>query len=458
MATEVILPRQGQSVETCLIVEWKKKVGDPVVEGEVICEVETDKATFEIEAPASGTLLAVFFPEGEDVPVLTTLAAIGEEGEDVAALRPAESAGGAAASATESASATAPSAAAEPVVASIAPESAAVAVDSAAVGGARHAASPRARKLAQSNAVDVTGLAGSGPKGRVIERDVQQVVASRPPLSSAARAAAAGGAVIPAVGSGVGGRAVLADMKQVATAVEPDAAETGAPVTEIKLTGIRKLIAGRMLESLQTTAQLTLNASASAVGLLALRQRLKAAPEDWGVNRITLNDLILFAVSRTLPRFAELNAHFEGEVIRQFAAVNLAFAVDTPRGLMVPVIQQAQTCGLQALSTRAGELARGCVEGGVSPDDLQGGTFTVTNLGAYGIETFTPVLNPPQVAILGVGKAVLRPVERDGEVVFEPQLALSLTINHQVVDGGPAARFLGELSRMLADIELCLCL
>lgn len=229
-------------------------------------------------------------------------------------------------------------------------------------------------------------------------------------------------------------------------------------VRTIPVKGIRKVIATRMLNSLQTTAQLTLNASADATAILAYRKRLKESAETLGLRQVTINDLLLLAVSRTLPQFPDLNATFSDDVISQYKNVHLGLAVDTPRGLMVPVIRRANTLSLKEIAQEAKRLAAACLDSTISADEMNGGTFTVTNLGSFGIESFTPVLNAPQVAILGVGNINLKPVERDGEVQFIPHLGLSLTINHQVVDGAPAARFLQALAQGLAQIELLLAL
>jgi pyruvate dehydrogenase E2 component (dihydrolipoamide acetyltransferase) len=216
------------------------------------------------------------------------------------------------------------------------------------------------------------------------------------------------------------------------------------------------VIAERMWESLQNSAQLTLNASADARAMLAYRKRLKNSDETLGLQKVTINDLLLFVVSRTLPLYPEVNALFVDNTISRYKNAHLAVAVDTPRGLVVPVIRNAQALSLKQIADEAKRLATGAMDGSVSPDELTGGTFTVTNLGSLGIESFTPILNPPQVGILGVGNINLKPVEVDGEVKFMPHLGLSLTINHQVVDGAPAARFLQTLSQRLAELELLL--
>ncbi len=423
MAIPVILPKQGQSVETCAIVGWKKRVGDAVKTGEVLCEVETDKASFEIESPADGTLLAIYREAGSQVPVLETIAVIGTPGEMVATPT----------AATAPAAASAPA----PLASSTAPASLAPAVTvapAAPVPGGKIAVSPRARALAAANAVTLSGIRGTGPGGRIIERDVKQAMADGAGTAAGATAAPAPAAPRPAA-----------------------AALPSGGVREIKVTGVRKLIAERMLASLTTTAQLTLSSSADARALQELRARFKESPETMGLRGVTINDMVLFAVSRALLQHADLNAHFTGDAIRQFADVHLGFAVDTPRGLIVPVIRNAGALGLKAIAAGAARLAAACREGRISPDELAGGTFTVTNLGGLGVETFTPVLNPPQVGIIGVGSIVPRAAPgADGGVSFIPQIGLSLTINHQAVDGAPGARFLQTLAGLISRFDLLL--
>lgn len=447
MATVVIMPKQGNTVESCIITAWKKKAGEQVSEGEVLAEVETDKALVEVESPATGTLLELFFAEGDDVPVLTNIAAIGEPGEDVSALRP----DGAGAEAVSAEATPEPATPAAPPVAE-APSGSAIIAPPA--DETRRRISPRARRLAQQKGVDVSNIQGSGPLGRIVERDVQAALAKQPTMTPLAKSMVAGGGyTAPEAGSGLGGRIMAGDLAPAAAEREAPAAEE---VTVIPVKGVRKIIAERMLESLQSTAQLTLNSSADARALLAYRQRLKGSAEELGLQKVTINDLILLAVSRILPQFPELNALFQEDEIHQYQNVHLGMAVDTPRGLMVPKIRWANKLSLKQISAEGKRLASTCQEGKINPDELSGGTFTVTNLGNLGVESFTPVLNPPEVAILGVGNINLKPIEVAGEVEFIPHLSLSLTINHQVVDGAPAARFLQALAQGLADVELLL--
>jgi pyruvate dehydrogenase E2 component (dihydrolipoamide acetyltransferase) len=290
--------------------------------------------------------------------------------------------------------------------------------------------SPRARKLAAAHGIDAAALAGSGPRGRVIVRDVQ------------ARLDA-------------GGLQTTENRNKTSRQEAPITHGTkGSPANTVKLAGARRVIAERMLASLQSTAQLTLHASADARMLQDRRARLKATPAGYGLQGISINDLVLYAASRVLARRPDVNALLVGDEIEQHAAVQLGFAVDTPRGLLVPVIRDAHTLTLRALSQQAKALAEAAVAGKITPDALQGGTFTVSNLGAFGVEAFTPVLNAPQVAILGVGNIALKPVQVDDAVQFVPRIGLSLTIDHRALDGAPAARFLAELADTIANVDV----
>ncbi len=430
MATEVLMPRQGQSVESCIIIEWKVNEGDVVSEGQALCEVETDKATFEVEATAAGTVLGIFYPADADVEVLKTIAAIGEPGEDISGLRP------------ETLEVSEQKAEVSEPVEVPKPEPAPVAVTPQSSNATSSGASPRAKSLAEKKGVDLSSIAGSGPGGRVIERDVAAAPAVTP---AAAAKAAASGLSIPAVGTGMGGRVVPADLVSVAALEFPGA------LTEIPVKGVRKVVAGRMLDSLQNTAQLTLNSSANARSILEYRAKCKAAPEAAGVGGISINDAVLYATVKTLAEFPELNAHWLETKMVQFENIHLGFAVDTPRGLMVPVIRFANLMNIRQLSAEAKRLATACIDGTIEPDALTGGTFTVTNLGAMGIESFTPVLNKPEVGILGVCAIQPKPVMKGSDVEFVPHMGLSLTFNHCAADGAPAARFLATLRQKLAD-------
>ena len=436
MAIPVIMPRQGQSVESCILVDWQVKPGDQVEQGAILANIETDKAVFEVEAPEAGTVLELFFAPGDDIPVLTHIAALGEPGEDVAALRPGL--------------VSAPAAEAAPSTEAPRPAGPAAAPASS---GAASGVSPRARGLAARQGIATDGVAGTGPGGRVIERDVQRAIADGPRLSPAARAGlAAGGGAVPPTGSGPAGMVLHADLR--AGAAEPP--PVPGAVTEVTVDGIRKIIAQRMHASLASTAQLTLHRSFDATSMLAYRSQVKAHGEKFGLPNITINDILAFAVVRSLLRHPALNAHWLGDRIVTHGRVNLGIAMDTPRGLMVPVVAGAETMSLKALSEAIKPMVAAAQSGSINPDLLQGGTFTITNLGTLGVEQFTPILNAPEVAILGVGGLFLKPVQTEGGVRHVQAINLSLTIDHQAVDGAPGARFLQDLVESLENFDLTL--
>lgn len=470
MATAVLMPKQGQSVESCIIVEWKKQVGENVAEGENLCDVETDKATLEVPAPVAGTVLAHLYAAGDDVPVLETIAVIGAPGEDVSEFM------GVGSGASVYQPVPAPAEGASVTGDQSSGQARAATPDAPTHGRTDAPISPRARHLAERKGLDLSGLVGTGPEGRIIERDVQAALVSQPKLTPVARAMVAeGGYTAPAQGTGAGGRVTSRDLQPAGESVAGgrmpvaelqdtlstthDSRPVHAPTAEttvIPMKGVRKVIAERMLASLQTTAQLTMTAYADARALQTYRKRLKESPETLGLRGVTINDLVHFAVARALLRHPDVNAHLADNAITQYARVHLGMAVDTPRGLVVPVIRNADLLSLKQIAAESKRLAAAAQENKSAPDDLSGGTFTVSNLGAFGVESFTPVLNPPQVGILGVGGINLRPVEGAGTVEFIPHIALSLTINHQAVDGAPGARFLQTLASLIASIDLVL--
>jgi pyruvate dehydrogenase E2 component (dihydrolipoamide acetyltransferase) len=457
MAHILIMPRQGNTVESCIITNWKVKVGDTVTAETVVCEVETDKAAFEVPAGAAGTVLKLLFASGDDVPVLKPIAVIGAAGEDWQA-----AAGENIQETSHEATKTQRKEQAEPPPYSLCAStfgSKAPLRDN----NSEMFVSPRARNLAEKEALPLDAVYATGPGGRIIERDVIAALKDKPPLTAAAKAA--GSATAPSIGSGIGGRVTAADLSAFPSSAQRSPISSEGKITETPIKGVRKIIADRMFASLAESAQFTLNSSASASKLQEFRIGVKSQgdlAEELGVSKITINDLILFAVAKTLPRFSYMNAHKIGDTIKTFERVHLAVAVDTPRGLMVPVIRNANMLSLAQISSEAKRLATACQNGNAKPDDLSGSTFTVSNLGSYGITSFTPVLNAPEVAILGVCGIELKPVSigdagaGNSAVRFEPQIGFSLTINHQAVDGAPAARFLKALGEAVAHIDLLL--
>ena len=468
--TPVIMPRQGQSVESCLIGKWHKQVGDAVAEGDLLFTYETDKATFDETAKVSGTMLAIFAAEGDDVPCLQNVCVIGQPGDSFAQFDPN---GASAAAAPETATPVA-------AVPSAAPSAPAVSAGDLPAGELPEKISPRARALAEKSGADLRQAVATGPQGRVISRDVEALIAAGKVSTGAV------GTAFPAglAGTGLGGAVSLQDLSTPtapatapsapAASVVPAATAAASPVAAApaadetrteKHSNIRKVIARSMQASLSQMAQLTLNTSFDATDLLALRARLKQAGEKGLTAEMgfalaekapTINDLILFAVSRVLSRHPACNAHYDDEKMTYFSRVHLGVAVDTPRGLMVPTVFAADQMDLPTLATEVKAAAKACQAGTINPDALKGGTFTVTNLGSLGIETFTPVINPPQTCILGVNTIVTKVREVNGEVKAYQAIPLSLTFDHRALDGAPAARFLQDLVRVLENISLAL--
>lgn len=448
MADHILMPKLGNSVEECLITEWLKKEGDTIAVGDIICTVETDKAAVDVEASAEGVILKILYPEGEEVPVLKPIVIVGEPGEDISdVMTPVP---GDALLKTESV----------PVVDTPGSGDVPSKTESVPVPVGEKSntgfSSPRARNLASADGIDISAVSGTGPSGRIIERDILKLSSGNAPASAAAigKMLSSGG-IRPALGSGIGGRVLSSDI--ISTPVSSNIS-LSAETKEIPVKGVRKIISDLMLKSLTTSAQLTLNSSANAENLLRLRKRLKNSSESLGLNRISVNDLVMFAVVRTLKDYPELNAHFLGDKIIQYGNVNLGIAVDTDRGLMVPVVKNVQNLSLKDFASGNRAVYDRISSNAIFPDELTGATFTVTNLGGLNIESFTPVLNIPEVAILGVNNIQLKPVMKDGEVVFESFIGLSLTFNHQAMDGAPAARFLQSLSRNIKDIDLLIAL
>ncbi len=439
MATVVIMPRQGQSVESCVITAFNKKVGDTVAEGDILFSYETDKSSFDEPSPAAGKILAIFREEGDDVPCLENVLVIGNDGEDISQFAPkAEEA-----VVAEEKKEEAPAAKVE------APSDVAPVATSTTQGSL--SISPRARLLAEKTNADLLKAVPTGPNGRIIERDVQRLVDMGLTVSGAAKA----GYTSPVEGSGINGKVMLGDLNAPAAPIAAEAVPVAA-YEDVKLSNVRKVIAKSMHASLSNMAQLTLNTSFDATKLMNLRASLKSGAEKMGLANITLNDMVLFAVSRTLLSHKDLNAHYLDDVIRYFSNVNLGIAVDTNRGLLVPTVFAAEKLSLNQLSANAKAVITEAQSGTINPDKLQGATFTVTNLGSLGIESFTPVINPPQTGILGVDTITKRIKEVNGTDVTYPAMGLSLTFDHRALDGAPAAKFLKELCFNLENFDILL--
>ncbi len=409
MAQAVIMPRQGISVESCIVVEWKVKEGDAVKAGDLLFVYETDKAVFEEESPADGTVLKLLYEEGDDVVCLENVLILGEEGEDIS-----EFLEGAKQPEKEKTEAS--------VQEKDTPKAKDTAVASApqAAEGGKVKISPRAKNLAEKSDADISFAKATGPEGRIIERDVKDLIRNGVKLTGGAAQAKA-------------------------SAVQStDMGEYEA----VKHSNMRKIIAKSMHESLSSMAQLTLNSSFDATNILSFRKVIKAKKESMGINNITVNDMLLYAVSRVILNHPDINAHYMDDEIHRYKNVNIGVAVDSERGLLVPTLFGANTLTLDALSLNTKAIIQDARVGKISPDLLSGGTFTVTNLGTLGVESFTPVINPPQTAILGVCNLTTK-LKPDGKPY--QAMGLSLTFDHRAVDGAPAARFLQDLCGYLEN-------
>ena len=404
MATQIKMPRQGQSVESCIISKLYVEEGSEVREGDLLFSYETDKASFEYESEKDGILLKWLFSEGDEVPVLETVCIIGSEGEkaDGRGEKPNQM------NVQKN----------EDDVSSAEHSGTGLEIRTGKDARRGSGISPRARKMAEAKGIDISKIKGSGPVGRIIVRDLEGAEAAD-----------------PATGRATG----MEDCRD-----EP-------------LTNIRKIIARSMHQSLQNSAQLTHHMGADARKLLATREMIKEGKGEERYVDITINDLVCFALMKALAAHPRVNSQLHGETIRLFKHVNLGIAVDTERGLMVPVIEKADTLSIEEFSKRAADLAGQCRRGAVDPDILKPdkGSFTVSNLGNYGVEMFTPVINLPQTAILGVNTIVPRPAGLGGGVYgFVPYIGLSLTYDHRALDGGEATRFLKRLAEEIENIDI----
>ena len=401
MATEVILPRLGQGMESGTIVRWLKSEGEPVEKGEPLFELDTDKVTQEVEAEAAGVLLKIAVPEGE-VPVGQTVAFIGAEGEDVPDVAAA------AAPPQEEVEAGEP----EPAPAQEAPQQAAI-----ASGNGRIKASPLARRMARERGIELSGIRGTGPDGRIVAEDVER--------------AEAGGPTAPAPA--------------------PARVPTGE-VERIPLSNVRRTIARRLTEAWQIPV-FQLQASADMTRVNALVTRLRERDPEV---RVTVTDVLTKVCAQALLRHREVNAEFAEEAILLHPTANVGLAVAAPQGLVVPVIQSAERLSLTEIAGVRADLVGRARENKLRAADLEGGTFTISNLGMYAVESFTAVLNPPQAAIVAVGATEERVVPFGDETVVHPMVTLTCTFDHRAVDGAPAAAFLQTLKESLEDPGLAL--
>jgi pyruvate dehydrogenase E2 component (dihydrolipoamide acetyltransferase) len=405
MAVDVSLPRLGQGMEAGTIVRWLKSEGDQVEKGEPLYELDTDKVTQEVEAEASGVLLKILAGEGEEIEVGKRIAVIGEQGEDVEAEAEAEvdedgqEEGSPGAAREEERERGRRAAAEEPPVAEAQPSR---------VDG-RVKASPLARRIARERGIELTNLTGTGPEGRIVAEDIERAAAT--PAHATVGAAPLEAEVVP-------------------------------------LTSIRRTIARRLTKAWEAPA-FQISMSADMTRAQALRERLRD-------EKVTVTDVLTKLSAIALLRHRELNAQFADDELRIFPSANIGLAVATERGLIVPVLREVERKSLVQLAAERGQVVERARTAKLTQEDLEEGTFTISNLGMYGVEIFTAVLNPPQAAILAVGAIQEKPVVEDGELVVRPMMAMTLTCDHRAVDGSNASEFLRELKLLLEEPGLAL--
>jgi len=464
VATRVIMPTLGLTMEQGTIVRWLKREGEAVERDEPLFTVETDKATMDVPAPASGVLARVLAPEGAVVPVQQTIAIIAAPGEAVPAELAAAEPGAPASPPPAAASAGAPAApTAGPVAGAPAPE---------AATGRAAPASPRARRVARELGVDLTQVQGTGPGGRIVEADVRRHAAGQRAAPAARatplaqRLALELGVDLSAVaGTGPGGRITRQDVEAAAArgavavpTAPPPIPPAAAPAAAVPaaarggrlaaLSRLRRITAERMAHSARTVARVTLFTEVDFAEAVRFRAQLLAEFERRYGARLTYDALIARACALALLDHPALNAHWTDEGPRLYDQVDIGVAVALPDGLVVPVIRDAARRPLWDLARTLDELVARAREGRLGPDDF-GGTFTITNLGMYGVEGFTPIVNPPEVAILGVGAIQRKPVVVNDTVAVRERVTLSLAFDHRAVDGAPAAAFLARVREVL---------
>jgi pyruvate dehydrogenase E2 component (dihydrolipoamide acetyltransferase) len=450
MAQIIGLPKLSPTMEEGVLVRWVKKEGDKVSPGDLVAEVETDKANMDFNIEDSGVLLRLLVKEGETVKLGAPVAIIGKAGEDVTALVAQAQAAPAAPAATPAPAGPAPAPAPAPTAAAPAPAAApppapaarpaAPTPTVASAPGANLLASPLAKTLALDLGIDLRGLTGSGPGGRIVERDV--------------RAAAEGGTAPRATAAPAAPPAPTAPaMAETALAVRaPTAlANEAGEYTDHPASNMRKRIAARLTEAKRDVPHFYLQRSIDAAPLLAFRARLNDLLGDRG--KVSVNDLVLKASALALRRVPECNAAWEGDAIRRFHRVHIGVAVAIDDGLVTPVVRDADLKGLGAISAEVRDLAERAKSRGLKAHEISGSTFTISNLGMFGIERFTAILNPPEAGILAVGAVLDVPVVVAGQVVAGKRMTVSMSCDHRVIDGALGARWLIALAELLEKPE-----
>lgn len=440
------MPALSPTMTEGTLVKWHKQEGDEIVAGDVIAEIETDKATMEVEAVDEGRLGKILVPEGtEGVPVNQPIAILLEEGEDESALeglqqKPAVSAP----EEKREERAEAPRAEiAEPVSAAATPSTPAAAAPATSAGqeksGERIFVSPLARRMAEQAGLDLRQLKGSGPKGRIVKADVEAALAGKPLEKAAARPAEVApptAAPAPAAAPAGPGAKELADLLGLKYRQEP-------------LTNMRRTIARRLSEAKQQVPHFYLTVDCEIDALLELRKQLNE--RTGGEVKISVNDFVIRAAALALKQVPEANASFDESGLLFYEQADISVAVATPAGLITPIVKQAENKGLATIAREMKDLASRAREGKLKPEEYQGGTFSVSNLGMYGVRHFQAIINPPQGCILAVGAGEQRPVVKKGSLSIATVMSCTLSVDHRVVDGAVGAEFIAAFKKLIED-------
>ncbi len=458
MAQAITMPKLGQTAEESTIVKWHKTVGDKIDKGDILFEIETDKAVLEVESFFEGTLLKTFVGEGETVPVMSVVGYIGAPGETIPDAPPAAPAAPAAATAATPAAtakpeSTAPAAAApattpQPTVSAATPAvsrpaSAPATAPTPAPTVERKAISPRARALARRSAIDYGSIAGTGPGGRIVEADVRRYLSEQGydqrPITPAALvlAIAEGIDVLSVRGSGDGGRILVTDIRRAL-------AERPQPMNRM-----RSVIADRLTQSFTTTPHFYVTVDVDMTELLQLRRHLKETGKDY-----TVTVFIIEAVILALQAFPVVNSRYEDHTVIWNSHIHLGMATALKEGLVVPVIRDAETLNLSELQQQIVTLSTKARDGKLLPDEMSGSTFTVSNMGMLNVENFTAIINPGEGAILAVASTQPKAVVRDGKIVVRSMMKMTVSSDHRIIDGSVGARFINAVKDKLEDMEL----
>ncbi|GLY12636.1 dihydrolipoamide acetyltransferase family protein [Pseudobacillus badius] len=433
MASEVVMPKLGATMEEGTIVSWLVPIGEVVEEGDPIAEVQTDKIVMEIEAETTGVLLKTLYDDGSVVKVHEVVAYLGEEGESVEGLETQSPV------AEQKQTFSKQEAAQEEVM----------------ERGSKIRRTPAARKLAKDNQVDLSNITGTGPLGRIQKIDVENYLAEyNKKITPLAKKVADDQGIDyrGMTGTGPRGKIVKDDLVPLSSSREKEGQSADSPSTKrVPFKGMRKVIADRISESAYTSPHVTLLSEIDMTKCVSLRQELLPVIEKVEGLRVSFNEILIKATAFALKQHPGINISLEGKEIVYHSNINIGMAVAVPDGLVVPVLREVDQKGLAAITREAKSIGKQAREGKLSPDDMQGSTFTISNLGMYAVDGFTPIINAPNAAILGVGRIQEKPVIVNGEVAVRSMMNVSLSFDHRIIDGAPAAAFLTDLKDVLEN-------